>query len=364
MNHGSFGACPIPVLEECQRWQRELERHPVKYLGREFNALLGESRRVLAEYLNCPPEDVVYFTNPTTAINMVARSLNLQSGDEILATNHEYGATNRTWRFVAEKMGARYINQPIQVPFGDKAEVVEQFWRGATKRTKAIFCSHITSQTALHFPIRELCREAKKRGIISIIDGAHAPGHIPVDLVDLGADIYTGACHKWLCAPKGAAFLYVAKHLQAAMNPLVVSWGYEAEIPGESQYLDYHEWQGTRDISAFLTVPVAINLVTRPAWQQSQVECRRMASRWWRTLQSVHGLLPLSSTDSWFGQMFALQIPGTDVEPLKSRLYNDFKVEVPIYTWEGQTYLRVSVQVYNQPADFDALSSGLEAPLP
>ncbi|MBI2332751.1 MAG: aminotransferase class V-fold PLP-dependent enzyme, partial [Chloroflexi bacterium] len=273
MNHGSFGACPIPVLEECQRWQRELERHPVKYLGREFNALLGESRRVLAEYLNCPPEDVVYFTNPTTAINMVARSLNLQSGDEILATNHEYGATNRTWRFVAEKMGARYINQPIQVPFGDKAEVVEQFWR---------------------------------------IDGAHAPGHIPVDLVDLGADIYTGACHKWLCAPKGAAFLYVAKHLQAAMNPLVVSWGYEAEIPGESQYLDYHEWQGTRDISAFLTVPVAINLVTRPAWQQSQVECRRMASRWWRTLQSVHGLLPLSSTDSWFGQMFALQIPGTD----------------------------------------------------
>jgi isopenicillin-N epimerase len=361
LNHGSFGACPLSVFDEYQRWQKALERQPVELLGRRFVELLRQSRKALAGFLDCAAEDLVYFHNPTTAINMVARSLGLGPDDEILASNHEYGAMDRIWRFIASKTGARYVNQPIPVPFQDSSEVLDQFWRGATARTRVVFISHIASQTALTFPVAEICREARARGIVSIVDGAHVPGQSPLSLRELLPDIYAGACHKWLCAPKGAAFLYVAKHLQPQMDPLVVSWGFQSETPGESQFLDYHQWQGTNDISAFLTVPAALQRVSDPDWQRQLGECRQKAAAWWRRLQSEFGLAPLSSDASWFRQMFALQLPVTAPEPLKSRLYDDFKVEVPVYSWEGNIYLRVSVHIYNTEDDFEALCAGLHA---
>jgi isopenicillin-N epimerase len=273
LNHGSFGACPIPVFQEYQKWQMSLENQPVEFLGREINAHMGKAREKLAEYVNCQPDELVYFPNPTTAINMVARNLTLQPGDEILATNHEYGAMDRTWRFITKKTGAKYINHPIPLPLTTKEEFIEEFWAGVTEKTKVIFLSHISSPTALIFPVEEVCRRARSLGIFSIVDGAHVPGQIPLNLENIGADLYTGACHKWLCAPKGSAFLFARKEVQTLLDPLIISWGYQAEELGHSQFIDYHEWQGTKDMSAFLSVQAAIEFQTNYKWDVVRKKC-------------------------------------------------------------------------------------------
>ncbi|GAG01893.1 unnamed protein product, partial [marine sediment metagenome] len=254
LNHGSFGACPRPVFEEYQRWQRELERQPMVFLARRALDLMAEARGALADFLSCQKDEVVYFPNPTTAINMVARSLKLKPGDEILTTDHEYGAMDSTWRFIGNQTGAHYLRQPIPLPVTSAETFIETFWAGVTDHTRVIFVSHITSPTALRFPVEAICRRARQACILCIVDGAHAPGHIPLDLTDLGADLYTGACHKWLCAPKGSAFLYARREVQDLLQPLVVSWGWESEKPSDSRFIDHHQWQGTRDLSAFLSV--------------------------------------------------------------------------------------------------------------
>ena len=220
---------------------------------------LASARQGLAAYLHVDSQDLVFFPNPTTAVNMVVRSLDLHSGDDILSTNHTYGALGRTWRFICRKTGARYVQQSIPLPLTTTEAFVERFWAGVTERTRVIFLDHLTSPTALIFPVEEICRRARQAGIRTIIDGAHAPGHIPLDLTALEADIYVGACHKWLCAPKGAAFLYVCRDIQNFLEPLMVSWGYEDPAYDTGYpFINQHEWQGTRDISAFLSVPAAI----------------------------------------------------------------------------------------------------------
>ncbi len=274
LNHGSFGACPKPVFDTYQAWQRQLEHQPVKFLGREVQENLANARQGLAAYLHVDAQDLVFFPNPTTAVNMVVRSLDLHSGDDILSTNHTYGALDRTWRFICRKTGARYVQQSIPLPLTTTEAFVERFWAGVTERTRVIFLDHLTSPTALIFPVEEICRRARQAGIRTIIDGAHAPGHIPLDLAALGADIYVGACHKWLCAPKGAAFLYVCRDIQHLLEPLVVSWGYEDPAYDTGYpFINQHEWQGTRDISAFLSVPAAIRFQAEHDWDHVRANC-------------------------------------------------------------------------------------------
>jgi isopenicillin-N epimerase len=361
LNHGSFGACPIPVFEQYQQWQRELERKPIEFLARRAASLLRESRESLARYLNCPAEDVVYFPNPTTAINMVARSLALSEGDEILASNHEYGAMDRTWRFAAAKTGVKYINYPIPLPVSTHAEFIDQFWQGVTPNTKVIFLSHITSETALIIPVEKICARAKAAGILTVIDGAHAPGQIPVDLEKINADIYTGACHKWLGAPKGSAFLYANKASQPWLEPLVVSWGFEAEKPGGSQFIDYHEWQGTNDISSYLSVPAAIEFQEEHDWRSVRKQCREMLGEARKRLVEVIGIPEICPDRlEWWAQMAAIELPELDLELLQRKLYAEYQVEVPVYRWAGVPYLRVSIQGYNTQVDIEALINGLK----
>ncbi len=195
LNHGSFGACPRPVFEEYQRWQLELERQPVEFLGRRFDELLRAAREPLAAYVNCDTDDLTYVPNATTGLNIVARSLKLNAGDEIVTTDHEYGALDRTWEFLCEKNGALYKRAAIPTPMTTEDDFIERVWSAVTPRTRVVFWSHITSPTALIFPVQELCRRARARGIISIIDGAHAVGQIPLDLRALGADVYSSNCH-------------------------------------------------------------------------------------------------------------------------------------------------------------------------
>lgn len=357
LNHGSFGACPKPVFKTYQAWQLELERQPVEFLGRRVTSLLAEAREKLAEYLNCAAQDVIYFPNPTTAINMVVRSLELHPGDEILTTDHEYGAMDRTWRYYCAKSGAKYIQRHIPLPVTSHAEFVEHFWAGVTPQTKIIFFSHITSTTALIFPAEELCRRAREAGILCIVDGAHAPAHIPLDLSALDADIYTGALHKWLMAPKGAAFLYARRDIQKWLDPLVVSWGYDSEAGYGSgnTFLDYHEWQGTRDFAAFLSVPAAINFQREQDWDQVRTRCRGVIRFVQQQVSALTGLPPICAyPEEWLGQMVALPFPaGLDASVLKNRLYDEYQIEIPFTQFEDQSFLRLSVQGYNTQQEID-----------
>ena len=256
LNHGSFGACPRGVFERYQAWQRELERQPVEFLGRRLEGLLADARAALGSYVNADPDDLVFVQNATAGVNLAAWALDLQPRDEVLSTALEYGGVNLAWEHICKHAPARYVRMPVTLPLDD---AVDEIWSGVTDRTRALFVSHVTSETAVRLPVEELCARAREHGIVTIVDGAHVPGHIPLDLRALDADYYAGNCHKWLCSPKGAGFLYVRRELQEAIAPLVVSWGYE----GESTFLSRHERQGTRDPSAFLTVPAAIE------WQRA-----------------------------------------------------------------------------------------------
>jgi len=365
LNHGSFGACPKPVFDAYQGWQRELERQPVELLGRRMVDLMTDARTALAEYIHCAPDEVVYFPNPTTSISMVARSLNLAAGDEILSTDNEYGAMDRTWRFIASKHGARYVRQPIPLPVRTPEEFIEQMWKGFNKRTKVVFISHITSQTALTFPVEEICRRAREEGVLSIVDGAHVPGQIPLDLSALSADIYTGACHKWLCAPKGSAFLYARRDVQPLLEPLVISWGWEAEEPSQSRYVDHHEWQGTRDPSAFLAVPEAIEFQRQHNWDTVRDRCHLLARQTRERFLTLTAMPPICPDSRvWFNQMFAARLPPLDPEELSMRLRQDFQIEVLLHTWNDQPLLRASFQGYNNQADADNLIQALEILIP
>ncbi len=335
LNHGSFGATPKPVFEEYQRWQRELERQPVEFLGRRFPALMAKARAALGAYLGTQANNLVYVSNVTVALNIVARSLNLGAGDEVVTSQHEYGAMDRTWRFLSKERGFAYVQVPVSLE--SKEAFVESFWAGVTPRARVIFLSHVTSPTAVIFPVQEIIRRAREAGIFTVIDGAHAPGQVPLRLDELGADFYGGNLHKWLCAPKGAGFLYARPEVQPLLKPLVVSWGYEAETPGASRFVDYHEWQGTRDISAFLAVPAAIEFQKKHDWDSVRAACHALAKEAQRRVCNLTGLPPLhSEDDSWFGQMAAAPLPPqTDAARLKARLYDARRVEVPLMDWGG-----------------------------
>jgi len=360
LNHGSFGAVPQPVFEAYQNWQRELERRPVEFLGRRATDLMAESRAILTDYLGTQRDNLVYVTNATQGVNIVARSLNLGPGDEVLATDHEYGACDRTWRFLAQKNGFGYCMQPVALPLESTEDFVDQLWQGVTERTKVIFLSHITSPTATIFPISEVCRRARLQNILTVIDGAHAPGQLSLHLEEIGADFYLGNLHKWLCAPKGAGFLYARPTVQRLLEPLIVSWGWQSEMPGPSQFVDHHEWQGTRDLSAFLAVPEAIRFQHENNWPAVREACHALLVEAETRIRKVTGLSSMYVGEAWFAQMASAALPsGTDPVALKGFLYDTCHIEVPLIEWNGNVLVRVSVQGYNSTGDIDRLVEAL-----
>ncbi|MHB8627414.1 MAG: aminotransferase class V-fold PLP-dependent enzyme [Aggregatilineales bacterium] len=344
------------MFETYQRWQLELERQPVKFLGRRIDELLDHARADLAAYLNADVDDIIFVPNATTGINMVARSLRLQPGDEILTTDHEYGAMDFTWQFVCDKTGASYIHHPIALPVTSVEETVESFWQAVTPRTRVIFMSHITSSTALILPIDEICRRARKAGILTVIDGAHVPGQLPLDLKALDADFYTGNCHKWLCAPKGCAFLHVRRDHQPMLDPLVISWGWLED----ASFVTRNQWQGTRDPAAFLSVSAAIEFQRANHWDEVRWSCHALASRTRQRLADVTGLAPLTpDSPDWFAQMIAVPLPEGDTDETKTRLYDEYHIEVPTTHWNDRNFVRISIQGYNTPEDLDYLVEAL-----
>ncbi len=362
LNFGSFGATPKPIFEEYQRFQLELEREPVQFITVTGPAYLKKSREALAEYIHCSANDVVFTTNPSYAINIITKSIHLEPGDEILSTDLEYGPLDRTWNFYCEKNKAKYVRQAITLPITSKQQVVEQFFKGLTSKTKAIYISQITSATGFILPVKEICEIAKEKGLLTIVDGAHVPGHIPLDLETLKADIYTGACHKWMMAPKGCSFLYVKKEYQQLFDPLVISWGYEALFPSQSKFLDYHQFNGTRDFSAFLTLPVVIEFMKQNKWETVARYCRDLVKKNAQRFCDLVGSVPITPiTDEFLGQMFSIPLNNCkEPEKLQRYLFEKYKIEVPVARQGERRFIRYSIQVFNTQKDLDVLYNAIE----
>ena len=360
LNHGSYGACPKSVFLDYQNFQNRLEKQPVQFMTKYFWEDLKITRDTLGDFIKCDGDDILLFPNPTTAINNIIENLDIAEGDEILTTQHEYGALIRAWNRLSIRKNFSFIQQKIDLPFGSKETFIDQFCAGINERTKIIFISHITSQTALIFPVEEICKIAKSKGIITIIDGAHAPGHIDLDITQIGCDYYTGACHKWMCAPKGSSFLYVAKNFQNGMSPQIMSWGEKGDDPGPSQFLMDFQWQGTKDMSAFLAIPSSIRFLQKNKWKEKSVISKNLISHLADRLKDILGTESLFKNKNWIGQMISHPLPIDSPVNLKDILWNDFEIEVPIFEWKKRNIIRVSAHFYNDQKDMDHLIKALK----
>jgi isopenicillin-N epimerase len=353
LNHGSFGATPRAVFERYQEWQLELERQPVLFLDRRLDALLAEARAVLGAYVGADPDDLVFVPNATAGVNVAAWPLGLQPGDEVLSTDLEYGAIDLTWEHVCGDFGARYVRTPIRLPVTSAEAIVDAVWAGVGPRTRALFLSHHTSATAMTLPVEELCRRAREAGIQTIVDGAHVPGHLPLNLRQLDADYYAASCHKWLGAPKGAGFLYVRRELQRDVHPLLISWGYEGDDPS---FVSRHQKQGTRDPSAYLTVPAAIAWQDEHEWAAVRDRCHELARR----ARNELDLEPLTpDSNEFFAQMVTLRLPKNAPRDLQERLYAEHRIEIPVFERGDERFIRASFQGYNDTADLERLKAAL-----
>lgn len=370
LNHGSFGACPRSVFEAYQGFQLELERQPVAFLGgADLTERMRTPRVALAAELGTDPDNIVGQVNATQALNVVAQSLDLKPGDEILTTDHEYSALEKTWAYVTRRTGARVVVVKVPLPFVSEAAFTETLVSAFTERTRVLFLSHITSPTAIVFPIAPAIAEAKKRGIWTVIDGAHTPGHIELDLDALDVDFYSGNCHKWLMTPKGSAFLYVRPELQGLINPLVVShgWTVDSKLPGakgafgNSPFIDELEMQGTRDPAAWLSIPSALAFRKEHQWRDVAAQCRALAQETAQRLGELTGLAPLSSPDFCAPQMVAMPIPDVGIDPkdLHDTLLARYNIEIPVFKWQQHHIVRLSVQGYNSKPQMDLLLEAL-----
>lgn len=361
LNFGSFGACPKPIFENYQQYQLELEQDPVHFITVTGLKYLKESRAALSNYIKCDADDIVYVPNPSHAVNLIVKSLNLKEGDEVLTTDLEYGACDKTWNFYCKKAGAKYVRQKINFPITTKENFVADLFKGLTAKTKIVFVSHLTSTTGLRLPVEEICALAKQKGLIIFVDGAHAPGQVPVNLNTLNADIYTGACHKWMMTPKGSSFLYVKKEMQPMFDPLVVSWGYDSAFPSHSQFLDYHQTQGTRDFSAFLTVPAAIDFMQENNWDKVASDCRTLTKANAQRFCSLLKTSPLAPiADDFIAQLYSILIKTKEPEKLHDYLYEKYKIQVPVMRHDDNVFLRYSIQCFNTQEDLDKLHFAIE----
>ncbi|MBE9031742.1 aminotransferase class V-fold PLP-dependent enzyme [filamentous cyanobacterium LEGE 11480] len=368
LNHGSFGACPIPVLDYQQSLRQKLEQQPLQFLAREIEDRLDEARSRLAQFLSASPANLVFVPNATTGINAVLRSLQFQPGDAILTTNLEYNACRNALDFVAERSGIEIIVADIPYMVSEPKAIVNTIFQAVTPNTKLVLLDHVVSQTGCVMPIWPITQLLNEQGIDTLIDGAHAPGMLPLNLSSLGATYYTGNCHKWMCSPKGAAFLYVKPDRQDQIHPTTISHGRNDPRLSRSRFHLEFDWTGTWDPSAYLSVPKAIEFMGDllpdgwPGLMQHNHKQVLAARQQLATILDV----PMPCPDSMVGSMVTLPLPTARLgnashNELNLRLWNNFKIEVPIMPCPNVSdYLvRISSQIYNQPEDFDRLAQAL-----
>jgi isopenicillin-N epimerase len=374
LNHGSFGACPTEVLRHQAALRAEMEAEPVRFLSRELDDRLDVARAALAAFLGADADDLAFVTNATSGVNAVLRSRVFAAGDELLTTDHVYGACRNTLNFVAERAGARVVIVTVPFPIGSPDEVVEAVLAKVTPRTRLALLDHITSPTALILPIERLIAELGARGVDVLVDGAHAPGMVPLNLAALGATYYSGNCHKWLCAPKGSAFLWTRRDRQADVRPLTISHGATAVRPGRSRFRLEFDWTGTSDPTAWLTVPKAIEYLptlVEGGWPALMARNRALALEARRLLCAAAGTPP-PCPDEMVGSLAAVRLPDGTAEvgwrrpdPLQPRLFEDWRIEVPVMSWPAapRRLVRISAQLYNRREHYERLAEALRKEL-
>ncbi|HEV8239928.1 MAG TPA: aminotransferase class V-fold PLP-dependent enzyme [Thermoanaerobaculia bacterium] len=371
LNHGCYGACPRAVLERQAELRAEMERQPLEFLSRRLPRLFDEAREALAEFVGADAAGMVAVPNATTGVSTVLRALEteLGPGDELLTTDHAYNACKNAIDWLAARSGAKVVVARVPFPLGDAAEVVEAVLGGASERTRVALIDHITSPTALVLPVAEIIAALAARGIDTLVDGAHAPGQVALDVRGLGAAWYTGNCHKWICSPKVAAFLWAREDKRDALRPLVVSHGHNVRRPGRSRLHDEFDWQGTGDPTPFLCVPEAIRVIgamVPGGWDEVRSRNHELALAG-RRLVAEALEVELPCPDAMIGSMAALPLqpgprPGADQEdPLHDALLARYRIEVPVQSWPGPPgrALRISAQLHNELAQYERLAAAL-----
>lgn len=367
LNHGSFGPAPDVVIASRQRWFAELERQPMDFLARRLEPLLDEAAGVLAAFAGCAADDLVFVPNATHGMNIVARSLELAVGDEVLLTDHEYGAVARTWGRTCSRCGARTVIAPLPFPITDREQVVDAVMARVGPRTKLIVISHIASYTSVVLPIEEVCRRAAERNVPVCIDGPHGLAQVPLRLRALGCDFYTASCHKWLSGPIGSGFLYVRGRQKSKLQPAVISWGRSFAGRGAS-WKDEFVWVGTNDPGAYLATADAVRFLGQVGPDAFRRQTHALARYARHQVAAVTGGEPLTPDDAaWYGSMTTIPLPRVRrtsswpgrPHPLQTALWEEFAIEAPVFEWQERLCLRVSCHLYNRPADIDRLCAAL-----
>jgi isopenicillin-N epimerase len=369
LNSGTLFPTPIPILEAVFELRRQMATNPSDFFWRQIQGYLVSSRAQLAEYLGCNHADLLLLPNVTFALNLVAESLRLQSGDEILTTDHEYGATIVMWKRIAQEHGLKV--RQLQLPYlaEDPAEVVDAFARAIGADTRVLFFSHVTASTGQALPVAELCALARQRGLLSIVDGAHAPGAIGVSLAKIGADFYAANCHKWLMAPAGAGFLHVSPQRKSMLQPLVTSWGWgyapekreEDSGNGGSRWQWEMEFHGTADRCPQLVLPKCFGFRESLGGDDAiRKRCRSLSS-YARQALAACGLAPATPENDQLnsGVLTAFDFPCDDVIKIRNRLWHEFDIECPVTFAAGKTFLRVSTAWFNTTEEIDRLAQAV-----
>lgn len=378
LNTGSFGPLPRPVFDRVTQLRLQLAAGPTDFFLRQAPPLLWAARERTAAFLGTVPERLVFTANVTAAINLVASGLRLAVPGEILMSDHEYGAMVWCWQRVGQRQGLRIRTFAVDAMTTDPQAIIDAATRAMNRRTRVLFFSHVLSPTGLVLPARELCAEARRRGILTVVDGAHAPVYVPLDVTEVGADFYAGNLHKWLLAPTGAGFLVIGPGNEDRLQPLQVSWGYHADrypigeptpaagpdsrdAYGSTPRIRFLEFEGTRDVCPWLTVPTAIDFQAQYGFDTIRGRMTELGDYTRRNLGDRLGLQLASSPVSGLrGAMTAFALPpDTNPSQLRRELWQQ-RVEIPVIERPERLLLRVSHHFYTTEAEIDRLADVLQ----
>lgn len=367
LNHGSFGPTPACVLQAREKIQREHAANPMDFFLRKMEPMLDEACEQLARFLNCPADNLVFVTNATAAMNIIAENLPLQHGDEVLITDHGYGAVTRVWGHYCQKAGAKTVLARLPEPVDTVEGIIETILEKVTPRTKLLVIDHITSPTATIFPVAEITRRARERGLLVAIDGPHAVGMVDVDLQAIDCDFYAASCHKWVSAPLGSGFLYVRSRFKQGLRPNVVSWG-RSVMGRPPSWKDEFHWPGTFDPSPWLAIPSALEFLKSYGVQRFRQETRELCQFAREQLLSIAGTEAVTPAgDEWSGTMVTVRLPISDAgqgpnqrHPLQNWLWDQYRIEIPIVRWHDDVHVRASCHLYNAAEQYTLLKQAIE----
>lgn len=360
LNHGSFGPPPQPVRAARSRWQAALDEQPMDFFTRLYEPAWFDARNRLARFVGASPANLIFVDNATVGMNLVADSFPLSAGDEVLLTDHEYGAVRRTWSRACERSGATMREIELPLRFVEEAAVVQSIVEALTLRTRLLVASHITSPTAVTLPVAAICQALRDRGVAVCIDGPHAVAQLPLDLERLGCDFYAASCHKWLSAPFGSGFLWVSPRQQASIQPGVMSWGRLLPRRPET-WSDEFIWSGTHDPSPWLATPAAIDMLETIGLERFRAQTHALARLARQTLTELFDTEPIVADDPrWYTSMAHVPLPRGTHDDLQQALWREHGIEAPVVHWKDRWFIRVSCHLYNEPEHIDRLAAALK----